>query len=95
MNEYDTQLFTLTSVNIILESIGELPLEDESDIDAILEARIAKQALIEAKLEVLSMGWDINTDTDYTFLPDTDGITTKKLRVLNLKKLYNVMLSGT
>jgi len=92
MNEFDTQLFTLTSVNIILESIGELPLENEEDIDAILEARIAKQALIEAKLEVLSMGWDVNTDTDYTFLPDADGIVSVPSNVLDIRSGEDIIM---
>ena len=73
MNEFDSQKFMLNSVNILLQTIGELPIEDEADIDAILEARIARDVIIEAKQNVLSEGWDLNTDTDYPLYPDENN----------------------
>jgi hypothetical protein len=92
MEEYNSQLFLLSSVNIILESIGELPLENEEDVDAILEARIARSSLIEAKLEVLSMGWDINTDDGYTFYPDTNGFISIPTTVLDIRSGDNIVV---
>ena len=84
MNEFDSQKFMLNSVNILLQTIGELPIEDEEDIDAILEARIARDVIIEAKQNVLSEGWDLNTDTDYPLYPDENNYIVIPTNILDL-----------
>ena len=84
MNEFDSQKFMLNSVNILLQTIGELPIEDEADIDAILEARIARDVIIEAKQNVLSEGWDLNTDTDYPLYPDENNYIVVPTNILDL-----------
>ena len=84
MNEFDSQKFMLNSVNILLQTIGELPIEDEADIDAILEARIARDVIIEAKQNVLSEGWDLNTDTDYPLYPDENNYIVIPTNILDL-----------
>ena len=68
-----TERLLLDGVNILLESINELGIEDEEDYQYILEARKAKNTLIEVKRAVLSEGWDVNTDNAWVFSPTTDG----------------------
>ena len=85
MEEFNSQKFMLNSVNILLQAIGELPIEDESDIDAIVEARIARDCIIEAKMAVLSMGWDINTDKDYSLLTDEEGFISVPPNALDIQ----------
>lgn len=82
--EYDSQHFLVESINILLETIGELPIETLEDIDSILEAQQAEKALIEAKKFVLSKGWDVNTDTDFEFQPDTEGYINIPPHVLDI-----------
>jgi len=59
----------LEAVNILLQSIGQFPIETEADFDVLEEARLAKQTLIETKRAVLSEGWDFNTDDAWEFVP--------------------------
>ena len=85
MEEFNSQKFMLNSVNILLQTIGELPIEDEADIDAILEARLARNVLIEAKQSVLSDGWDINTDTEYQLHPDENDNIIVPANILDIR----------
>lgn len=59
----------IESVNILLQSIGQVPIEAEEDFDILEEARIAKSVIIEVKRAVLSEGWDFNTDDAWEFPP--------------------------
>lgn len=40
-NQYDSQHFLVKSINILLETIGELPISTLDDVANILEAQIA------------------------------------------------------
>jgi len=59
----------LEAVNILLSSIGQVPIESEADFDVLVEARIARDTLIEVKRAVLSEGWSFNTDEAWEFPP--------------------------
>ena len=83
--EYDSTHFIVDAINILLQTINELPIETLEDIDNILEAQIAQSVIIEAKKAILTEGWDINTDTNYPFQPTTDGIITIPAGVLDLR----------
>lgn len=85
MEEFNSQKFILNSVNILLQSIGELPIESVEDIDAIIEARIARDAIIESKMFVLSSGWNINTDSDYELHTDENGYINVPVNALDVR----------
>ncbi len=74
----------LDGVNILLETINELPIEVETDYDLILEARQAKAKIIEVKRAVLSEGWDFNKDTHYVFPIDSEGKIPVPTNVLDI-----------
>jgi hypothetical protein len=85
-NEFETdstKLF-LDAVNILLQCIGESPLEDEEDISEVLEARIAAGVIVEAKKEILGDNWDFNRDEAYTLSPDTNGFIAVPANILDL-----------
>jgi hypothetical protein len=80
----DSLKFKLYAINIMLQSINELPIVDESDIAALTEAQIAESTLEETKMEVLSEGWDANIDYNWDFAPDTSGSIPIPSNVLSL-----------
>ena len=63
----DKENLLMDAVNILLQTIDELPVEAEEDFDNLIEARIARSNLIEVKRAVLSEGWDFNQDTNWIF----------------------------
>lgn len=80
----DSTKFTLYAVNTMLQLINELPLENEEDIPSVIEATIAQSVLIEVKKEVLSEGWDFNTDSEYVFPIDSDGFISIPSNILDI-----------
>jgi len=74
----------LDSVNILLETINELPLETETDYALMLEARQARAKIVEVTRAVLSEGWDFNKDTDWIFPRDMQGMIPVPTNVLDL-----------
>ena len=80
----DTQKFTLYAINILLQTINELPLDDDEDLAASLEGSIAQSVLEETKKAVLADGWDINTDDAYLMSPDLDGFIPIPSNVLDI-----------
>lgn len=86
MNEFetDTSKLLLHSVNVLLQLIGEAPIETEEDISNVLEAQIAYDVIIEAKKEVLSDEWDINYDESYSFPVDSNGYIPIPYNVLEI-----------
>ena len=84
-NEFiqDDKIF-LGAVNVLLQTIGENPLESEDDIDEVLEAQIAASVIVETKREILSDGWDFNTDDNYTMSPDTQGYISIAYNMLDI-----------
>ena len=71
--EQDSSKLLLRAVNVLLETIGEPPLEGEDNYDDLIESRQALDAIQEAKREIRSDMWDFNTDTDYILAPDLTG----------------------
>jgi len=82
--EYDTTKFTLYAINILLQTINELPLADDEDLAASLEGAIAQTVLEETKKAVLAAGWDVNMDDNYRFSPDQDGMIPLPANVLDI-----------
>jgi len=74
----------LDAVNILLESINDLPIEDETEYVNFLEARIARSKIVEVTRAVLSERWDFNTDTDYIFPLDPQGMIPVPTNVLDI-----------
>lgn len=91
-SEFDSTHFIADAVNILLQTIGEPPIETLEDLDNILEAQIAKSVIIEAKKKILSEGWDVNTDTDYPFQPTTDGHITIPPDILDIRSGTDVIV---
>lgn len=82
--QYDSSKFFLASVNVMLQMINELPVADDIELAEILEAQVASSVLIETKKEVLSEGWDVNSDTDYEFPQDANGFIAVPANVLDI-----------
>lgn len=76
--------FKLEAINVLLDVINELPIEIEEDIDNIPEAKRASQILDEVKSDVLSEGWNFNTDEGWSFAPDTNGYINIPENVLDI-----------
>ena len=74
----------LDAVNILLETINELPIEDELEYEGFLEARQARSKIIEVTRAVLAEKWDFNTDKDYVFPIDANGMIPVGTNVLNI-----------
>ena len=90
--EFNSQHFIAASVNILLQTIGELPIETLEDIDNVLEAKIAQDVILEAKMLILAKGWDVNTDTNYVFSPDTDGYINVPVNVLDIRSGTDIVM---
>lgn len=82
--QYDSSKFFLASVNVMLQMINELPISDDVELSEILEAQLAASVLIETKKEVLSEGWDVNSDDDYEFPQDANGFISIPANVLDI-----------
>lgn len=86
MNEFetDTAKLLIHSVNVLLQLIGEAPIETEEDISNVLEAQIAYDVLIETKKEILADEWDVNYDENYSFPVDSNGYIPIPYNVLEI-----------
>jgi len=82
--QYDSSKFFLASVNVMLQAINELPIADDVELAELLEAQVASSVLIETKKEVLSEGWDVNSDEDYEFPQDGGGFINIPANVLDI-----------
>lgn len=65
-----TLSYTNTAVNILLQSIGELPLLDDLEIQNSQQYLVALYILEEVKRGVLSEGWNINSLTGVEIEPE-------------------------
>ena len=74
----------LGAVNILLESINELPIEDEAEYENFIEARQARSKIVEVTRAVLAERWDFNTDKNYTFPLDSQGMIPVGNNVLDI-----------
>ena len=80
----DSTKFFLYAVNILLQSINELPVADDTQLAEIIEAQLAASVLEETKKAVLAEGWDICTDENWTFMPDTNGVIALPANILDI-----------
>jgi hypothetical protein len=67
----------LEAVNVLLENIGEAPVETLEN-EQVAEARIAERTLLEFHKEGQSRGWAWNTESGYPFSKD---VTTNTITV--------------
>jgi len=67
-----------------LQTINELPIEDDTDLANSTTGQIAEMTIIEVKKKVLSEGWDFNTDKNYPFPPDLSGEIAIPYNVLDI-----------
>lgn len=84
MDEYDSSKLLLTSINILLQTINELPIESTNDLINSTTAQLAEMTIMEVKKEVLSQGWHFNSDKNYPFPPDINGIISIPPNVLDI-----------
>lgn len=87
----------LDAINIMLQTIGEQPLESDTELSASFEGTTALSVLDEVKLDVLSEGLECNTDTEWPFCPDTNGyipIPLNAIRVDPTSPMYNYIVKS-
>jgi hypothetical protein len=94
-NEFDndTSKILLGSVNMMLNAVGLEDIETEEDFDLVLEARMARTDLIQAKKEILSSGWDVNTDDGYVLTPDSSGSISLPINILDVSSSDNDLVA--
>ena len=73
----------LDAVNILLENIGEQPVNTLEN-QQISDARIAERTLLEFHKEGQIKGWSWNTERDYPFSKDSSGEVKIPTNVLKL-----------
>ncbi|AIA83153.1 tail protein [Podophage Lau218] len=61
------------AINICLTAIGERPLTGNTSITGNFEAELASDIIEEAKVEVLSSGYQFNTDNNWELIPDNNN----------------------
>lgn len=83
-DEYDSSKLLLTSINTLLQTINELPIESTDDLINSTTGQLAEMTIIEVKKEVLSQGWSFNTDKNYPFPPDVNGYIAIPYNVLDI-----------
>lgn len=91
--QLDTTKSLLYAINTMLQAIGSRPIETDEDILNLEEAKIAYSILIDTKKEILSEGWDFNTDKNYTFVQDADGFITIPYNVLDVSDSTGDLIS--
>lgn len=84
MDEHDSSKLLLTAINTLLQTINELPIENDTDLSNSTTGQLAEMTIIEVKKEVLSQGWHFNTDYSYPFPPDTNGYINVPYNVLDI-----------
>ena len=84
VNEYDSSKLLLSAINVLLQTINELPIEDDTDLANSTTGQLAEMTIIEVKKKVLSEGWDFNTDKNYPFPPDLSNEIAIPYNVLDI-----------
>lgn len=80
----NTETLLLSAVNVLLETINELPIEEIGGYELVIEARQAKHTILETKRAVLSERWDFNRDNDWIFPIGQDGKVPVPFNVLDI-----------
>jgi len=84
MTTAESHKIKVAAINVMLQHINELPIENLEDLNSVYEARVAEGILEEVTSDVLSEGWDFNTDKDWNFAPDTTGQINIPVNVLDV-----------
>lgn len=84
VDEHDSAKLLLASINILLQTINELPIENTDDLANSTTAQLAEMTINEVKKTVLSTGWHFNTDKNYPFPPDVAGAIPIPYNVLDI-----------
>ena len=84
IDEHDSSKLLLSSINTLLQTINELPIETADDLANYVTAQLAEMTIDEVKKEVLSQGWHFNTDKNYPFPPDLSGVISIPYNVLDI-----------
>jgi len=82
--ETDTQKFLIHAVNVLLQTIGEAPIETLEDLEEVYEAQIATDVIVETKKEILGDTWDFNQDNGMLLPVDINGYITVPFNVLDI-----------
>lgn len=77
-----TKATRLDSVNTIISNIGQAPVVNLETGNPIVE--MAEQILDEITRAVQSEGWEVNTERNYPFVPDSDGCIVIPNNVLSI-----------
>ena len=92
MTPAESHKIKVSAINVMLQHINELPIETLADLDSVYEARVAEGILEEVTADVLSEGWDFNTDKDWVFMPDNTGQINIPVNVLDITADNNNVL---
>lgn len=84
VDEHDSSKLLLGAINILLQTINELPIETTDDLANSTTAQLAEMTINEIKKEVLSEGWHFNSDKNYPFPPDVSGYISIPYNVLDI-----------
>lgn len=84
VDEHDSSKLLLGAINILLQTINELPIETTDDLANSTTAQLAEMTINEVKKEVLSEGWHFNSDKNYPFPPDVSGYISIPYNVLDI-----------
>lgn len=89
----------LNAINTMLGTIGQAPVSS-LNTPGLVDAVVAKSLLAEITREVLTEGWNFNSDYDYELAPDINGFITPGTNVLSIDTTreyrdYDVVLRGT
>ena len=63
----------LDSVNIMLSTIGESPINTLAADQSMVEVAIARAVLLEVTKQVQEEGWNFNTEIEWVLTPDVNG----------------------
>lgn len=84
VDEHDSSKLLLGAINILLQTINELPIKTTDDLANSTTAQLAEMTINEIKKEVLSEGWHFNSDKNYPFPPDVSGYISIPYNVLDI-----------
>lgn len=84
LDENDSEKLLLTAINILLQTINELPIETTTDLVNSTTGQLAEMTINEVKKEVLSQGWHFNTDLGYPLPPAVNGIIAIPFNILDI-----------
>jgi len=84
LDENDSSKLLLTAINILLQTINELPIESTTDLTNSTTGQLAEVTINEVKMAVLAQGWHFNTDFGYPLPPNTNGYIAIPYNILDI-----------